>query len=68
MKKIYRENILVLLHPLNSIKITNCFKYEPRFNGVYSRNDLPRIKYGAYVINMDDENSKGTHWVSLIIH
>ena len=35
---------LVLFHPLNNIEITNYFKYEPRFNGVFSRNNLPRLK------------------------
>ena len=25
----------------------------------------PKINNGAYVINLDDKNSKGTHWVSL---
>ena len=56
-----------MLHPLNSIEITNYFNYEPRFNGVFSRNNLPTIKDGAYVINLDDKNSKGTHWGSLFI-
>ena len=28
------------LHPLNNITITNYLKYEPRFNSVFSRNDL----------------------------
>ena len=49
------------LNSLNNIKITNYFKYERRFNGVFSRNNLHRIKYGAYVINLDDKKSKGTH-------
>ena len=56
-----------MLHPLNSIEITNYFNYEPRFSGVFSRNNLPTIKDGAYVINLDDKNSKGTHWGSLFI-
>ena len=55
------------LNSLNNIKITNYFKYERRFNGVFSRSNLHRIKYGAYVINLDDKKSKGTHWVSLFI-
>ena len=59
--------VLVPFHHLNYIEITNYFKYEPRFNSVFSRNNLPRIKDGAYVINRDDKNSKGTHWVSLFI-
>ena len=41
--------------------------YEPRFNGIFSRNNLSKIKHGAYVINLDDKNDKGAHWVSLFI-
>ena len=57
--------IKILLHPLNNIEATNYFKYKPRFNGVFSRSKLPRIKDWAYVINIDDKNSKETHWLSL---
>ena len=32
-----------------------------------SRNNFPNIKDGAYVINLDDKNSTGTHWVPLFI-
>ena len=35
--------------------------------GVFLRNNLSRIKDGAYVINLDDKKSKGKHWVSLSI-
>ena len=28
-------------------------KNEPKFNGVYSRNNFPEIKDGEYVINLD---------------
>ena len=49
------------------MEITHYFDYEPRFNGVFSRNNLPRMKDGKYVINLDDKNSKGTNWVSLFI-
>ena len=37
------------------------------FNGDFARNNLPRIKDVAYIINLDDKQSKGTHWVSLFI-
>ena len=40
----------------------------PDLMGVISRDNLPRIKDGKYVINIDDKNSKGTHWVSLFIN
>ena len=33
----------------------------------FSRSNLPRIKDGAYVINLDDKYSKGRRWVSLFI-
>ena len=46
-------------YPINNIEITNYFNYEPRFNGEFSRNNLHRIKDGAYVVNLDDKNSKG---------
>ena len=34
----------------------------------FSRNNLPRIKDGASVINLDDKNSKRTHWVSSFVN
>ena len=37
------------------------------FNGVFSIDNLPRIKDGVYVLNLDNNQSKGTHWVSLFI-
>ena len=43
---------------LNNIKVANYFNYEPRLNGIFSRNNLPRIKDGAYVINLDDKKVK----------
>ena len=65
--RIYGKIFLVLLHPLSNIEIEKDFNYVPRFNGIFSRNNLPRIKYGAYVINLDDKKCGGTHWVSLFI-
>ena len=49
------------------IYITEYFNYEPSFNGDFSRNSLPRINDGAYVITLDNNKSKRTHWVSLLI-
>ena len=40
---------------------------EFRFNGVYSRDNLPKIKDGAYVINLDEYSDIGTHWVALYL-
>ena len=43
------------------------FNYETRFNVVFSKDDLPRIKDGEYSINLDDKQSKGTYWISIFI-
>ena len=41
-------------HPLTNFELERVYENEPRFNGVYSRNNLPEtIKNGAYVINLD---------------
>ena len=57
---------LMLLHPLANFKIQKYYENEPRFNGVYSRNNLPKkIKDGAYVINLDEYADVGTHWIAL---
>ena len=48
-------NSLLPFHPLTNIEISEYYKNEPRFSGVYSRNNLPnKIKKGAYVINLDE--------------
>ena len=53
-------------HPLTNFEIQKCYDNEPRFNGVYSRNNLPKkIKDGAYVINLDEHADTGTHWIAL---
>ena len=40
---------------------------ESKFNGVYSRNNLPKVKYGAYMTNLDEHESIGTYWIALYI-
>ena len=59
-------NSLIPFHPLTNIEISEYYANEPRFNGVYSRNNLPnKIKKVAYVINLDEYENTGTHWVPL---
>ena len=48
-------------------QIQKYYNNEPRFNGDFSRNNLPRkIKDGAYVINLDEYTNIGTHWIALL--
>ena len=45
------------------------YQNEPRFNGVYSRDNLPdEIKDGTYPINLDDHYDIGTHWIALYVN
>ena len=34
---------------------------EPKFNDAWSRNNLSKIKDGAFIINLDEYESTGTH-------
>ena len=38
-------------HPLTNFEIQKYCQNEPRFNGVYSRDNLQKIKDGAFIIN-----------------
>ena len=55
-------------HPLTNFEIQKYYQNEPKFNGVYSRNNLPKIKDGAYVINLDEYKSIGTHWIAFYVN
>ena len=42
-------------HPLTSFEIQNYYQNGPKFNSVYSRKHLSKIKDGAFVINHDEK-------------
>ena len=52
-------------HPLTNFDIKSYYQNEPRSNGVYSKDNLPKIKDRAYIINFDEYSDIGTHWVAL---
>ena len=55
----------MLPHPLTNFQIQR-YQNEPRFNGVYSRDNLPNeMKDGAYVINLHEYADIGTHFIAL---
>ena len=56
-------------HPLTNFEIQAYYQNEPRFNDVYSRDNLlEKIKDGAYVINLDEYSDIGTHWIALYVN
>ena len=44
-------------YPLTNFETQKYNQNEPKFNGVYSKNNLPKIKDGAYIINLDQYES-----------
>ena len=52
---------------LTNFEIQKYYQNESRFNRFYSRDNLPRIKDGAYVLNLDEYSDTGTHWVALYV-
>ena len=56
-------------HPLANFEMQMYYQNEPRFNGAYSRDNLPdKVKGGAYVINLDEYSDIGTHWIALYVN
>ena len=41
-------------HPLTNFEIQKNYQNEPIFSGVYYRDNLPKIKNGAYIVNLDE--------------
>ena len=55
-------------HPLTNFEIQKYYQNEPKFNGVFSRDNFPnKMKGGAYIINLDEYSGIGTHWISLYV-
>ena len=54
-------------HPLTNFEIQNYYQNEPRFNSVYSRDNLQKINDEVYIINLDEYSDMRTHWVALCV-
>ena len=60
-------------HALTNFEIQEYYQNEPKFNGVFGRDNLPNTipseELGsAYVINLDEYHDIGTHWVALYVN
>ena len=53
-------------HPLTNFEISEYYEHEPKFNGVFSRDNLP-MKKGTYVVNLDEYADVGAHWIALYV-
>ena len=56
---------LVPPHPVTIFEIQKDYQNEPRFNGVYSKDNLPnKINGWTYAINLDEYSDIKTHWIT----
>ena len=55
-------------HPLTNFETQKYYQNKLKFNGVYSRNNLPKIMDWAYVTNLDEYKSIGTNWIPLYVN
>ena len=55
-------------YPLTNFEIQKYHQNKPKFADVFSINNLPKIKDGAHVINLDEYKSIGTHKISLYMN
>ena len=55
-------------YPLTNFEIQKYYQNEPKFNGVYSRNNVPKIKDEAYIINLDEFKLIETYWIALYVN
>ena len=55
-------------HPLTNFEIHKYYENEPEFNGLYSSNNLSKIKDGACMINLDEYGSIRNHWIAFYVN
>ena len=53
-------------HPLTNSEIQKYYRNEPKFKGISLRNNLLKIKLGAYIVNLDKlDKPLTTYWIVL---
>ena len=54
--------------PSTNFEIQKYYQNEPKSDGVYWRNNLPKINDGAYEIDLDEFKSIETHRIGLHVN
>ena len=67
-EQLEQDRIFNAAHTLTNSEIERYYEEKRTFNNVYSRNSLPKIKDKAYVVNMLEYKSVGTHWRVLYVN
>ena len=58
----------MLFHPLTEFETQKCYWNKPKFKSIYWKNDLTKIKDGAYLINLNACRSAWTHQIALYVN
>ena len=56
-EQLEQARIFNTVYPLANFEIQEYYQNEPKLNVAYSINNLPKIKDGVYVINLDEFKS-----------
>ena len=55
-------------YPLTNFPIQKYYQNEPEFNGIYTRNNLPKTKDGAHVIYLHEYKPLETYLMALCVN
>ena len=58
----------MLSHLLTNFEIQNYYENGPKYKGVYSINNISKIKDRAYIINPHKDESGEIHWIALYVN
>ena len=52
-------------HPLTNFEKQKYYQNKPKFNSVYSRNNLTKVKDAAHIKNLVEYKAISAHWIAL---
>ena len=60
--------LFILPHPFTIFELQKYYQNRLKFNVIYSKNNLSKIKDGKYIINFDNYESIRTHRIALFVN
>ena len=63
-----RSRFLMLSPSLTNFEVQKYYQNKPKFNDLCSKNNLPKTKNGAYIINLHQYESIGPHLIALYVN
>ena len=60
--------LFILPHPFTNFELQKYYQNRLKFNVIYSKNNLSKIKDGKYIINFDNYGPIRTHRIALFVN